>query len=677
MPTTKTQARATTRQAVVGLLAHVDAGKTTLAEALLYQSGAIRVAGRVDHGDAQLDFDPIERDRGITVFAKQMAIEWSDTRLMFLDTPGHVDFCAEAERTLQVLDLAVLVVGANDGVQGHTRTLWRLLERYNVPTIVFVNKLDLAQADAEAVLDELQRKLDAACYDHARLGVLQVQEQLATAGDDALEEYLDTGGVSDERVRSLVRQRKAFPVLFGSALRMEGADALLDVLAELSVAVPTDGPFSARVYKVGRGRRGERVAFVKVLGGTLRAKALLEGTTATGERWSNKVDQLRLYNGERHEVVGEVPAGWVCAATGLLHVAPGDGLGAACETRPPALAPVLDYKVEPHDCDVHAVYQALSELAEEDPLLGVTWSEELQEVRVRLMGAVQQEVVQRLLLDRHGLEVGFGPGSILYAETICAPVTGVGHFEPLRHYAEVHLLLEPLPAGSGVAFGTQCPEDDLDRNWQRLILTNALERPHRGTLVGAPITNIRITLVAGRAHAKHTEGGDFRQATYRAIRQGLMQAREQGQCVLLEPWYAFELEVPAGVVGRALADLQRMSARFAAPVVDGERALVVGEGPVATMRDYALQVSAYTSGQGRLFAELAGYEPCHNADEVVEQAAYDPRADLPNTPDSVFCSHGAGYTVPWDQVPQCAHVTPNPAGYRPWREADAAFFGRS
>ncbi|MDO4797089.1 MAG: TetM/TetW/TetO/TetS family tetracycline resistance ribosomal protection protein [Coriobacteriales bacterium] len=675
MPTD--QASATpARHAVVGLLAHVDAGKTTLAEALLYCSGTIRAAGRVDHGDAHLDFDPIERDRGITVFAKQMVIEHDNARLMFLDTPGHVDFCAEAERTLGVLDLAVLVVGANDGVQGHARTLWRLLKRYDVPTIVFVNKMDLAGAQAQTVLDELQRKLDAGCYDHARVTDPQVQEQLATTDDDALEEYLDQGSVSNERVRDLVRTRKAFPVLFGAALRMEGARELLEVLARLALPPQADAPFAARVYKVARDQRGERVAFAKVLGGTLRAKTLLEGVTATGKPWSNKVDQLRIYHANKYEVVGEVPAGWTCAATGLAHVVPGDGLGAAGGRRAPLLEPVLDYKVEPHDCDAHAVYRALCELAEEDPLLGAAWVEELQEVRVRLMGVVQQEVVQRLLLERYGLAVGFGPGSIRYAETIAQPVVGVGHFEPLRHYAEVHLLLEPLPQGSGVVLGTRCSEDDLDRNWQRLILTNAMERPHRGTLVGAPITNMRITLVAGRAHAKHTEGGDFRQATYRAIRQGLMQARSEGQCVLLEPWYAFELEVPAHKVGRALADLQRMGARFLAPQVTGEMALIEGEAPVATMGDYALQVSAYTGGQGRLFVELAGYEPCHDADQVVSEAAYDPRADLPHTPDSVFCSHGAGYTVPWDQVPQHAHVSPDPSRYRPWREADETFFGR-
>lgn len=658
------------RQAVVGLLAHVDAGKTTLAEALLYRGGVVRRAGRVDHGDTYLDFDPIERDRGITVFSKQMVIERDDVRLMFLDTPGHVDFCAEAERTLQVLDLAVLVVGANDGVQGHTRTLWRLLGRYEVPTVVFVNKMDLAGADDVDVLGELQSRLDAACYDYAHANVPAVQEQLATSDDDALEEYLEDGVVSAERVRGLVWARKAFPCLFGSALHMEGVEALLDVLEELALPTAVEGAFGAHVYKVGRGARGERVSFLKVTSGVLRAKALLEGATPLGESWSQKVDQLRLYNGEKFEVVGEVPAGWVCAATGLSQVVPGDGLGVAAGARPPALAPVLDYRVEPKDCDVHAVYVALRELAEEDPQLGVVWSEELQEVRVRLMGTIQQEVVQRLLAERHGLAVGFGPGSILYQETIVAPVVGVGHFEPLRHYAEVHLLLEPLPRGSGVVFGTCCSEDDLDRNWQRLILTNAMERPHRGVLTGAPITDMRVTLVAGRAHAKHTEGGDFRQATYRAIRQGLMQATSE----LLEPWYRYELEVPASTVGRALADLQRMAARFGAPQIEGEIARLAGEAPVATMRDYALQVSAYTGGLGGLHLELAGYEPCHNAPEVIEEVAYDPEADLPNTPDSVFCSHGAGYTVKWMDVPEHAHVRPDSSRYRPWRAADAAFF---
>ena len=643
-------------QTVVGLLAHVDAGKTTLAEALLYRTGTIRTAGRVDHGNAHLDFDPIERDRGITVFAKQAVAEYHDTRLMFVDTPGHVDFCAEAERTLQVLDMAVLVVGANDGVQGHTRTLWHMLERYEVPTCVFVNKMDLSGVDRASIMEELRTRLNGSCYDHERLDDPDVQEQLAMADEGALEEYLEQGAMSSDRARDLTHERKAFPVLFGSALRMDGVTELLDLLVWTAPTIDWPQEFSARVYRVSREARGNRVAWLRVMGGTLRAKSVLKGISASGRTWEQKVDQLRVYRGQKYDVVREVPAGWVCAVTGLLEVMPGDGLGAAADAPPPLTSPVLDYQVIPQGCDAHTLYSAVLELADEDPLLGVTWSEELQEVRVRLMGAVQQEVVQRLLLERYGCEVTFGPGSILYQETIAQAVVGIGHFEPLRHYAEVHLRLEPLARGAGVEFDTCCPEDDFDRNWQRLIHTNAMERTHRGVLVGAPLTDVRLTLVAGRAHVKHTEGGDFRQATYRAIRQGLMQARAKGQCVLLEPWYSYELEVPADRVGRALADLQRMNARFGAPEVTGDQARIVGEAPVATMRDYSLQVSAYSGGQGRLYLEVAGYEPCHNANEVIEAAAYEPEADLANTPDSVFCSHGAGYTVKWNEVPEHAHV---------------------
>ena len=660
------------KQAVVGLLAHVDAGKTTLAEALLYATGTIRVAGRVDHGDAHLDFDAVERERGITVTAKQMVVEHDGARLMFLDAPGHVDFSSEAERTMQVLDLAVLVVGANDGVQGHTRTLWKLLDRYHVPVVVFINKLDLAGTDQQRVLEELSRLLDTGCVDFARWHDDEVQESIATTDEAALEEYLEQGEIGPSTLRELVLNRKVFPCLCGSALRMEGIHELLDVLALLSREASCEGEFGARVYKVSRGTRGERISWLKVTSGTLRAKAPLRGVTALGLTWSQKVDQLRLYQGPRFEITGEVPAGWVCAATGLDHVLPGDGLGSETTVAHPSVTPVLDYRVDPCDCDLHAVYKALSELAEEDPLLGATWNEELEEVRVRLMGVVQQEIVQRALQERFGLTVGFGPGSILYMETIDEPVVGVGHFEPLRHYAEVHLLLEPLPRGSGVVFGSCCSEDELDRNWQRLILTNAMERTHKGVLVGAPITDMRITLVAGRAHPKHTEGGDFRQATYRAIRQGLMQAKS----TLLEPWYRYELEIPQDRVGRALADLQRMSARFDAPTIRGEMAVIGGEAPVATMRDYALQVSAYTSGRGSMYLELAGYEPCHNVDQVIEQVGYRPEGDLPHTPDSVFCSHGAGYPVSWRDVPQHAHAKPNPSTYRPWHAADASFFSK-
>ncbi len=648
------------KQVVVGLLAHVDAGKTTLAEAMLYATGAIRTRGRVDRGDAHLDFDPIERDRGITVYAKQAVVTYDDLRITLLDTPGHVDFSAEAERTLQVLDLAILVVGANDGVQGHTKTLWNLLARHGVPTVLFVNKMDLAGYTRAQILEMLCARLDDACFDVASVHDADVQERLALTDDAALEEFFGEGELSDATVRALVTSRKAFPCVFGSALRGDGVEELFRTVESCAPAQEWPSELRGRVFKVTHGVHGEREAWVKVTGGVLRAKSQVEGHTATGAEWSGKIDQVRLYQGARFEIAREVAAGGVCAVTGLPDVLPGDALGEEAPGRAPVLMPVLDYRVIPCGCDAHEVHQALRELCDEDPLLGVEWNEELQEVRVQLMGSIQQEIVQSRLRDRFGIQVEFGPGSVLYKETIEAPADGVGHFEPLRHYAEVHVRLEPGERGSGVAGSSECSEDELARNWQRLILTHVYERTHRGVLTGAPLTDVRVVLTAGRAHAKHTEGGDFRQATYRAIRQALMGARS----VLLEPWYRFCLEVPAGKVGRALSDLQRMYARFDPPVVDGDEARVEGFAPVCEMRDYALQVSAYTGGLGHLSLEFGGYEPCHNAEEVIGVTDYDPEADLAHTPDSVFCSHGAGYTVKWYDVPAMAHVQPKASSGR-------------
>lgn len=662
------------RQLIVGILAHVDAGKTTLAEALLYRAGAIRTLGRVDHGDAHLDDDAMERRRGITIFANQASLEHEGTCITLVDAPGHVDFSTEAERTLQALDCAVLVVSATDGVQGHTATMWRLLEERGIPTFIFVNKMDLAGADRANVLAQLQDRLSAGCVDVEGMDDPAAVETMAMTDEQALDEFLGSGMLTTDTVCRLVAHRLVIPCVFGSALKLEGVEQLLDQLVRLTGEHVWPADFAARVYKVSHSKRGERLSWLKVTGGQLKARDLLKGVTGAAH-WQEKVDQVRVSVGTKLEPVPAVTAGQLCAVTGLTHVVPGDVLGAEPQGVAPRLAPVLTYRVELGSCDVHAVLTALRTMADEDPTLGVTWSEQLQEVRLRLMGEIQLEVVRETLSERFGLSVGFGPGSILYAETIAAPMMGVGHFEPLRHYAEAHLLLEPLPRGSGVRFGSTCSEDDLDRNWQRLILTNAMEREHRGVLTGAPLTDVRITLVAGRAHPKHTEGGDFRQATYRAVRQGLMLAREAESCVLLEPWYRFSLEVPADRVGRALADLQRMSADFGLPQAHGEMSIIEGTVPVSEIRSYALDVAAYTRGQGSLQCTFAGYESCHDAERVIAEAAYDPEADLPNTPDSVFCSHGAGYTVKWHEVRSHMHVEDEGVRKTPWREADAAFFG--
>ena len=662
-------ARGTMRQTVVGILAHVDAGKTTLAEAMLFDAGTIRTCGRVDRGDSHLDTDLMELDRGITIFSSQAALVHAGTAITLVDSPGHVDFSAEAERTLAALDLAVLVVGANDGIQGHTRTLWRLLERHGIPTIIFANKVDLlpdagSLAEKNALVAALRAKLSEGCLPIEEL----TDEAAAMTDETALEEFLETGELSDATTRRLFAERHVFPCLFGSALKNEGVAELLDAIAKLAPDRAWPGEFAARVYRVSRGDRGERIAWLKITGGELHARQQVDGVT-DGIPWSAKINELRIYTGSRFEPISNASAGGVCAVTGLSHVRPGDALGAEPAPERPTLAPVLTYGVLTGGADIHTVLSALRELAEEDPMLAVSWDEHLQEIRLRLMGAVQLEVVRDLMARRFGLDIDFGPGSILYKETISRPVMGIGHFEPLRHYAEVHLRLDPAPRGSGVTFGSECSEDDLDRNWQRLILTNAQERELVGVLTGAPVTDVRITLVGGRAHLKHTEGGDFRQATYRAMRQALMAARDLGACMLLEPWYAFELELPTDKVGRAMSDLTRMSARLGSPEQMGDEARLTGEVPASELGDYALQLAEYTSGQGRISLEFSDYEPCHDSQHVIEEAGYDPEADLPNTPDSVFCSHGAGHTVKWHEVPEHAHVEVDPSRLRPWRSA--------
>ena len=632
---------------VVGILAHVDAGKTTLSEGLLYACGRLKKLGRVDHGDAFLDTDPMERERGITIFSKQAILPLEGAELTLLDTPGHADFSAEMERTLQVLDCAILVVSGSDGLQGHTRTLWRLLERYGVPTFLFVNKMDLPGAEKAALLSELKAGLGEGCVDFTAPEA-EVWEQAALCDEDALERYLEEGALEDGTLSALIARRKLFPCWFGSALKFEGVSEFLQGLARYAPR-PVYGPdFAARVFKISRDEQGTRLTWMKITGGSLKVKALL-----SGPGWEEKADQLRLYSGARFQALSEAPAGSVAAVAGLSRTRAGEGLGAEAEAPPPALEPVLTYQVIlPAGQDPHAALQKLSQLAEEDPQLHILWNDRLGEIHIQLMGEVQLEVLRRLIAQRFGMEVSFGRGGIVYRETIAAPAIGVGHYEPLRHYAEVHLLLEPGERGSGVVLASACPEDVLDGHWQRLILTHLAERAHPGVLTGAPLTDVRITLLAGRAHLKHTEGGDFRQATYRAVRQGLMEA----ESILLEPWYDFRLELPAAQAGRALSDLQRMGGRADPPETAGDMTVLTGQAPVAGLRDYGREVAAYTRGQGRLTCVSGGYAPCHDQEAVVAASGYDPERDVDNPPDSVFCSHGAGHVVKWNEVKAAAHV---------------------
>lgn len=718
------------KRIVAGIVAHVDAGKTTLSEALLYRTGEIRKLGRVDHGDAFLDTNSLEKARGITIFAHQALVEHGDLRLTLLDTPGHVDFAAETERVLRVLDYAILVVSGTDGVQGHTETLWRLLARYGVPTFIFVNKCDADGFNGEAVLAQLRKRLSDAAYplpavdglsddDEVPLG--ESAEDIATLDETAMNDYLEHGGLSVVRLRAMIAARELFPVYFGSALKLEGIEEFLDGVESFTAETQWPERFAARVFKVAHDGQHNRMTWLRVTGGMLKAKEIVSSSTrkAAEPAWSEKVDQVRVYNGAKFDTVTEVPAGAVCAVTGLTQTFPGEGLGYEPDAESPSLQPVLTYTVLPADArsgdaenvgrdaaqrntgqhgadpdnsddaqedsgfvarprfddlTLHKVITALRELEDENPLLHVVWVERLAEVHVQLMGAVQLEIVQQTLHDRFGLDVSFGPGSILYRETITEPIEGIGHFEPLRHYAEAHILLEPGKPGSGISVASALSENDLDRNWQRLILTHLTEREHLGVLVGAPLTDIKMTLVAGKAHLKHTEGGDFRQATYRAIRQGLMEARAgasgrpgspveerpdttgQGNCRLLEPWYRFRLEVPADMIGRAMSDVQRMSGTFDSPSTDGGYAVIEGEAPVSEMRDYAMEVNQYAHGHGRFSAAFGGYKPCHDTEQVIKIAGYDPESDLDNTPDSVFCAHGAGYPVKWYKVPEFVHL---------------------
>ena len=641
----------TRKQIVLGILAHVDSGKTTLSEAMLYRAGVTRRLGRVDHKDAFLDTDALEKARGITIFSKQALLTAGDTDITLLDTPGHVDFSTETERTLQVLDYAVLVVSGTDGVQSHTETLWRLLRRYHVPTFVFVNKMDLPGMERQELLAQLNRRLGEGFVD---FGAEQADrdEALALCDENLMDRMLDAGQLQDADLIPAIARRHVFPCWFGAALKLEGVDALLDGLDRYTRPAPALEAFGAKVFKVSQDEQGARLTWLRVTGGELKVKAQLTGE-ADGEPWAEKANQLRLYSGAKYTLAEAIGPGQVCAVTGLTKARPGEGLGAERDSDLPVLEPVLSYQVLlPEGADMHAALGKLHRLEEEEPQLHVVWNEALGEIHVQLMGEIQLEVLRSLLAERFGLEVEFGPGGILYKETITEPMEGVGHYEPLRHYAEVHLKLEPLPRGSGMQFAADCREEVLDKNWQRLVLTHLEEKQHLGVLTGSPLTDVKITLIAGRAHLKHTEGGDFRQATYRAVRQGLMLAKSQ----LLEPWYAFRLEVPAENIGRAMSDIQRMEGTFDPPESGEETAVLTGFAPVSTMRSYPMEVVSYTRGRGHLSLTLDGYRPCHNAQEVIAAIGYEPEHDLDNPADSVFCAHGAGFVVPWDQVRSHMHV---------------------
>ena len=639
----------------IGILAHVDAGKTTLSEAMLYTCGVIRKLGRVDSRDAFLDTYEMERERGITIFSKQAMLRTDDLEISLLDTPGHVDFSAEMERTLQVLDYAILVVSGMDGVQGHTRTLWKLLERYQVPAYLFINKMDQQGTDPAGLMTEIKEKLSDNCTDFGTEDKSSIYESAALCEEALLNQYLEQGEISDRDIARLIVERKIFPCYFGSALKMDGVKSLLDGIRNYGMCPEFGTELGARVFKILRDTQGSRLTYVKITGGALKVKDVLSYLPKNAEdgQIAEKVNQIRIYSGEKYETVDVAEAGCICALTGLTGTYPGQGLGMEKDSPEPVLEPVLTYQmILPQEVHPAAFLPKLRMLEEEDPMLHVLWSEELQEIQVQVMGQVQLEILQRQIRERFDVLVVFGAGKIVYKETIADRVEGIGHFEPLRHYAEVHLILEPGEPGSGMQFILGCSEEMLDKNWQRLILTHLEERTHRGVLTGSPLTDVKITVAGGRAHLKHTEGGDFRQATYRAVRQGLMQA----QSILLEPYYDFVLELPSEHVGRAMTDMSQREAETEAPEIDGNRALLKGRGPVSTLWDYAKEVAAYTRGEGSFSCVTGGYGPCHNAQEIVDEIGYIPEEDMANPTGSVFCSHGSGFYVEWDKVPQYMHV---------------------
>lgn len=636
------------KKLVIGLCAHVDAGKTTLSESMLYLSGAIRKMGRVDNKDAHLDNFELERARGITIFSKQAMLEVAHTQITLLDTPGHVDFSLEMERTLQVLDYAVLVINGADGVQGHTKTLWHLLDIYQTPVFLFINKMDQVGTDREKLINELKSQLSDGCIDFGQPESADFYDQLAMCDEMLLDAYVDTGHIELPMIREGIRKRKVYPCFFGSALKLEGVEELLQGIVDYAHLPAYPESFGAKVFKIGRDEQGNRLTYLKITGGRLKVRESLSNGV-----WEEKVNQIRIYSGKKFEAVNEVEAGSVCAVTGLTLTKPGEGLGTETAAHAPLLEPVLAYQmILPEGCDPRVMMPKLRQLEEEDPGLQVVWDEELREIQVQMMGEVQLEILQSLIRSRFGLEVSFGSGRIVYKETIGNAVEGVGHFEPLRHYAEVHLLMEPGERGSGLQFRAKCSEDSLSKSWQRLVLSHLEEKVHKGVLTGSPITDLKITLVSGRAHTKHTDGGDFREATYRAVRQGLMEA----ESILLEPYYAFQLELPEKMVGRAMNDVEKMHGTCQLARIEGERATLTGSAPVATMRNYQQEVMAYSKGLGRLFCSLKGYEPCHNPDEVIAMAGYDPERDVDNPADSVFCTQGSGYLVPWYQVKEYMHV---------------------
>ena len=638
------------KQITMGIVAHVDSGKTTLSEGLLYTAGNLRQLGRVDKGDAFLDTFDMERERGITIFSKQAILSWEDIQITLLDTPGHVDFSAEMERTLQVLDYAILVISGADGVQGHTRTLWRLLQKYEIPAFIFVNKMDQPGTDKEEILQSLQSNLGSSIVDFSDVESDEFKEAIALCEETLLDEFLENGDLDISVLPRLIREQKVNPCYFGSALKLDGVEKFLKGIAQYTVEPVYPETFGAKVFKIARDEQGNRLTYVKITGGSLKARMELSDDHM---EWKEKVNQIRIYSGNRFETIPEATAGMVCALTGLTQTYPGEGLGIEEKSEKPVLIPILTYRIIlPQGCDPALFLPKLRMLEEEEPELHILWKEELQEIHAQVMGEVQIEILQRLIADRYGVEVTFDTGNIVYKETIRKAVEGVGHYEPLRHYSEVHLWMEPLEAGSGFVVDTKCSEDSLDKNWQRLILTHLLEKEHRGVLTGSVLTDVKVTLIAGRAHLKHTEGGDFRQSVYRAVRQGLMQT----ESCLLEPYYEFRLEVPGGNVGRAMTDIERMAGTFTLEESKDGMSVLSGSAPVVNMRDYVREVNAYTKGQGHLFCTLSGYRPCHNEQEVVETIGYDPEKDVENPSGSVFCAHGAGFYVPWEEVKNYMHI---------------------